>query len=60
MKPLFPDEAIMDLELSDRPFVLFHNAKNGGKLAILFRRKDGEYGMVEPDAHGVTNGHAAA
>ena len=56
MKPLFPDEAIMDLELSDRPFVLFHNAKNGGKLAILFRRKDGEYGMVEPDA----NGHAVA
>lgn len=55
MKPLFPDEAIMDLELSERPFVLFHNAKNGGKLAILFRRKDGEYGMVEPDAHG----HAA-
>jgi putative sigma-54 modulation protein len=56
MKPLFPDEAIMDLELSERPFVLFHNAKNGGKLAILFRRKDGEYGMVEPDA----NGHVAA
>ena len=25
------------------------------RLAILFRRKDGEYGMVEPDAHG----HAA-
>jgi putative sigma-54 modulation protein len=56
MKPLFPDEAIMDLELSERPFILFHNAKNGGKLAILFRRKDGEYGMVEPDAHG----HVAA
>ncbi|RBP44569.1 putative sigma-54 modulation protein [Roseimicrobium gellanilyticum] len=55
MKPLFPDEAIMDLELSDRPFVLFHNAKNDGKLAILFRRKDGEYGMVEPEM----NGHAA-
>lgn len=55
MKPLFPDEAIMDLELSDRPFILFHNAKNDGRLAILFRRKDGEYGMVEPEL----NGHAA-
>lgn len=53
LKPLFPDEAIMDLELSDRPFVLFNNAKNGGKLAILFRRKDGEYGMVEPDSNHV-------
>lgn len=49
MKPLFPDEAIMDLELSERSFVVFHNAKNN-KLAILFRRKDGEYGMIEPDA----------
>jgi len=49
MKPLFPDEAIMDLEMSERPFVVFHNAKNN-KLAILFRRKDGEYGMIEPDA----------
>jgi len=56
LKPLFPDEAIMDLELSERPFVLFRNAKNGGQLAILFRRKDGEYGMVEPEA----NGHAVA
>ena len=53
LKPLFPDEAIMDLELSDRPFVLFNNAKNGGRLAILFRRKDGEYGMVEPDSNHV-------
>jgi putative sigma-54 modulation protein len=56
LKPLFPDEAIMDLELSERPFVLFRNAKNGGQLAILFRRKDGEYGMVEPES----NGHAVA
>ena len=55
MKPLFPDEAIMDLELSERPFVLFHNAKNNGRIALLFRRKDGEYGMIEPDM----NGHAA-
>jgi len=50
LKPLFPDEAIMDLEMSDRPFVVFHNAKNNGRLAILFRRKDGEYGMIEPEA----------
>ena len=56
MKPLFPDEAIMDLEMSERPFVVFHNAKNDGKIAILFRRKDGEYGMIEPEK----NGHHAA
>ena len=45
----------MDLEMSERPFVVFNNAKNNGRLAILFRRKDGEYGMIEPEL----NGHAA-
>jgi len=48
VKPLFPDEAIMDLELSERPFVVFHNARSN-RVAIIFRRKDGEYGMIEPD-----------
>jgi putative sigma-54 modulation protein len=55
VKPLYPDEAIMDLEMSERPFVVFNNANNNGRLAILFRRKDGEYGMIEPEL----NGHAA-
>jgi putative sigma-54 modulation protein len=55
MKHLYPDEAIMDMEMSERPFITFHNAKNNGRLSILFRRKDGEYGMIEPDV----SGHAA-
>lgn len=55
MKHLYPDEAIMDMEMSERPFITFHNAKNNGRLSIIFRRKDGEYGMIEPEI----NGHAA-
>ena len=47
IKPLFPDEALMDLELSEKPFMAFKNAKTQ-KLAIVYRRKDGEYGMIEP------------
>lgn len=47
VRPLYADEAIMDLELSDRPFVLFHNQQTH-RLAILFRRKDGDYGLIEP------------
>jgi putative sigma-54 modulation protein len=46
--PLYPDEAIVDLALSDRPFVAFHN-QSTHKLAIVYRRKDGEFGMIEPD-----------
>jgi putative sigma-54 modulation protein len=48
VRPLYTDEAIMDLELSDRPFVVFHNQASH-KLAILFRRKDGDYGLIEPE-----------
>jgi putative sigma-54 modulation protein len=48
IRPLYADEAIMDLEISDRPFVIFHNQKTH-KLALLFRRKDGDYGLIEPE-----------
>lgn len=48
VRPLYPDEAIMDLEISQRAFVVFHNQKTH-KLAIMWRRNDGEYGLIEPD-----------
>jgi putative sigma-54 modulation protein len=48
LKPLFPDEAIMELELSELNFVLFLN-QNNQKKSLLFRRKDGDYGMVVVD-----------
>lgn len=48
IRPLYQDEAMVDMELSEKPFVVFKNAKND-KLSILFRRKDGDYGVIEPD-----------
>jgi putative sigma-54 modulation protein len=48
IRPLFPDEAIVDLEISQRPFVVFHDQQNH-KLAILFRRQDGDYGLIHPE-----------
>ncbi|MBE7497560.1 MAG: ribosome-associated translation inhibitor RaiA [Verrucomicrobiaceae bacterium] len=47
IRPLYPDEAIIDLEISQRPFVVFHDQQNH-QLAILFRRKDGDYGLIHP------------
>ena len=47
LKPLYRDEAIMEMELSERPFVVFENANNH-RLSILYRRKDGDYAIVEP------------
>ena len=57
LRPLYPDEAIVDLELSERPFVAFHNQITH-KLAIVYRRKDGEYGIIEPDITAELNGQA--
>lgn len=47
VKPLFPEEAVLDLELSEKPFVVFHNEKTD-KVAVLYRRKDGHLGLIEP------------
>ena len=48
IRPLDPDEAIVDLEISQRGFVVFHDQSNH-KLAILFRRQDGDYGLIHPE-----------
>lgn len=48
IRPLFEDEAIMEMELSERSFIVFHNAKTD-RLCVLYRRKDGDYGMIEPE-----------
>jgi len=48
IRPLFTDEAIMDMEMNKRNFIVFHNPKTE-RLSILFRRADGDYGMIEPD-----------
>ena len=61
IRPLYPDEAMLDLAMSEKPFIVFHN-QFSHKLAILYRRKDGEYGLIEPEVHlngnGNGNGHS--
>ncbi len=52
VRPLFTDEAIMDLEMSERPFIIFTNARTN-KLSVLYRREDGDYGMVSPEGPGI-------
>jgi ribosomal subunit interface protein len=40
-------EAVMQLEISSVPFVLFRNSK-GGQTSVVYRRSDGNIGWVEP------------
>ena len=47
LKRLFKEEAIMELELSDKPFVVYTNARRD-VLQIVYRRSDGDYAIIEP------------
>lgn len=51
IKPLYNDEAIMEMELSERSFIVFEHAKTH-KLSVIFRRKNGDYGLIEPELPG--------
>lgn len=47
VKPMYVDEAILQLEMSNQQFVVFHNAKND-KINVVYRRKDNGVGVIEP------------
>jgi len=47
LKPMNPDEAAMQMELLDKDFFVFTN-DSSGEINVLYRRKDGNYGLIEP------------
>ena len=49
VKPMYVDEAIVQLEVSERDFLLFTNLATE-KLNVIYRRKDHEsgFGLIEP------------
>ena len=47
VKPLSIDDAVVRLDRSDDAFVVFRNAEDDG-VAVLYRRKDGEFGLIQP------------
>jgi len=48
VKPMSAAEAIDQMELLGHDFFLFFNAETEG-LNLLYRRKDGNYGLIEPE-----------
>jgi len=47
MKTMLKEDAIMELELSDRPFIIFNNERRN-VTQVLYRRSDGDYAIIEP------------
>lgn len=48
VKPMSVDEALLQLKLLKNDFLLFKNAANE-TLSVIYRRKDGNYGVIEPE-----------
>ncbi len=47
MKPMAPEEAVMQMELLDKDFFVFSNS-GSGHLNVIYRRRDGNIGLIEP------------
>jgi putative sigma-54 modulation protein len=45
-KPMDLDEAVMQLNLSTDEFMVFNN-RHTNRINVLYRRKDGHYGLIE-------------
>lgn len=48
VKPMSVDEAILQLKMAKNDFLLFKNAANE-TLSVIYRRKDGNFGLIEPE-----------
>jgi len=47
MKPMSPDEAVMQMELLAKDFFVFTNELSGD-INVVYLRNDGNFGLIEP------------
>ena len=48
MKPMFPEDACVQMELLGHNFFVFSNAETG-EVNVVYKRKDKSYGLIEPE-----------
>ena len=48
VKPMSPEEAILQMNLLDHEFFVFRNV-NDAALSVVYKRKSGGYGLIETD-----------
>ncbi len=46
-KPMSPEEAALELAAFNKDFIVFRNSVDD-KASVLYKRKDGNYGLIEP------------
>jgi putative sigma-54 modulation protein len=51
MKPMNPEEALLQLELIGHEFFVFVNDESD-EVNVIYKRRDGNYGLIEPTRDG--------
>jgi putative sigma-54 modulation protein len=51
VKPMTPEEAVLQLELIGHDFFVFVNAESED-VNVIYKRRDGNYGLIEPSRNG--------
>jgi putative sigma-54 modulation protein len=59
IEPMFEEDAVSQMEELGHSFFVFVNAENE-RLGVLYRRNDGDYGLIEPETSGTTSRTRAA
>ena len=49
IKPMTQEEAILQMNLLGHSFFAFKNEDAGGAFAVVYRRNDGDYGIIEDE-----------
>jgi putative sigma-54 modulation protein len=50
VKPMSVEEAVMQMDLMSSEFFLFRNSASADAVSVVYRRKDGHYGLIEPES----------
>jgi putative sigma-54 modulation protein len=49
MRPMSREEAVLQMNLLEHSFFAFRDADNDGAFAVVYKRNDGGYGLIEEE-----------
>jgi putative sigma-54 modulation protein len=48
VKPMTAEEAILSMQTEENQFLVFRDAEKNEKISVIYRRKDGNFGLIQP------------
>lgn len=49
LKPMSPEEAVLQMTMLGHTFYTFKNVEDNGRFSVVYARKNGDYGMIESE-----------